>query len=62
MLETLYWTMMEELESFYDLADKVEPFEPDYTDEFIEYMEESVRQSRINHAKAIESARHIIIF
>jgi hypothetical protein len=54
--------MMEELESFYDLADKVEPFEPDYTDEFVRYMEESVRQSRINHAKAIESARHIIIF
>ena len=53
---------MEEFKSFYDLADKVEPFEPDYTDEFIEYMEESIRQSRINQAKAIESAKKIIIF
>ena len=53
---------MEECKSFYDLAEKVESFEPDYTDEFIEYMEESIRQSIINEARAIESASKIIIF
>jgi hypothetical protein len=54
--------MMEETKSFFDLAEKVEPFEPDYTEEFIEYMKESVRQSRKMAAEALESARGIIIF
>ena len=48
--------------SIFDLAEKAEPFEPDYTDEFIEYMKESVRQSKKMSAEALESARDIIIF
>jgi hypothetical protein len=54
--------MMEETKSFFDLAEKVEPFEPDYTEEFVEYMKESVRQSRKMAAEALESARDIVIF
>ena len=53
---------MEETKSFFDLAEKVEPFEPDYTEEFVEYMKESVRQSRKMAAEALESARDIVIF
>lgn len=53
---------MEEAKSFFDLAEKVEPFEPDYTEEFVEYMKESVRQSRKMAAEALESARDIVIF
>ena len=53
---------MEETKSFFDLAEKVEPFEPDYTEEFVEYMKESVRQSRKMAAEALESSRHIFIF
>ena len=54
--------MVEETKSFFDLAERVEPFEPDYTDEFIEYMKESVRQSRKMLSEALESSRDIIIF
>ena len=55
---------MEECKSFYDLADKVEPWNPskEFLEDFQKYMEESIRQSRINHAKAIESASKNIIF
>jgi hypothetical protein len=53
---------MEEVKSFYELAEKVEPFEPDYTDEFSKYMEESIRQSKKMAAEALISARDIIIF
>lgn len=56
--------VMEECKGFYDLAEKVEPWNPskEFLEEFQKYMEESIRQSRINEARAIESARHIIIF
>ena len=54
--------MVEETKSFFDLAEKVAPFEPDYTEEFVEYMKESVRQSRKMAAEALESARDIVIF
>lgn len=56
--------VMEECKSFYDLAEKVEPWNPsrEFLEEFQKYMKESIRQSRINEARAIESARHIIIF
>lgn len=53
---------MEEVKSFYEFAEKVEPFEPDYTDEFSKYMEESIRQSKKMAAEALISARDIIIF
>ena len=55
---------MEELKSFYDLAEEVTPctFSEEFLREFSEYMEESIRQSRINSAKAFISARDIIIF
>ena len=55
---------MEELKSFYDLADKVESWNisKEFMDEFSKYMRESIRQSRINMAKAIESASKIFIF
>lgn len=59
---------MEELKSFFDLAREqggtVEPWSPseEFMREFSAYMEESIRQSRINAAKAFESARHIFIF
>jgi len=54
--------MVEETKSFFDLAEKVEPFETDYTEEFVEYMKESVRQSKKMAAEALESSRHIFIF
>ena len=55
---------MEEFKSFYDLAEKVEPWNPskEFLEEFQKYMEESIRQSRINAAKAFISSRDIIIF
>ena len=56
--------VMEECKSFYDLAEKVEPWNPskEFLEEFQKYMEESIRQSIINEARAIESASKIIIF
>lgn len=55
---------MEEFKSFYDLAEKVEPWNPskEFLEDFQKYMEESIRQSIINEARAIESASKIIIF
>lgn len=55
---------MEKFKSFYELADKVEPWNPskEFLEDFSKYMEESIRQSRINMARAIESAKEIIIF
>ncbi len=53
---------MEDIKGFEDIAEKVEPFNPTYTDEFCEYMEKSIRESKINAAKALISARDIIIF
>jgi hypothetical protein len=59
---------MEKFKTFEDLAEESggtittwDPGEEFYKD-FCKYMEESVRQSRINAAKALESAREIIIF
>ena len=56
--------MMEKVETFYDLADKIEPWElsEEFMEDFRKYMEESIRQSRINEAKAIESASKVFIF
>ena len=56
--------MMEKFKSFYDLAEKVEPWEPskEFLEDFRKYMEESVRQSRINMTKAIEESKKIFIF
>lgn len=60
--------MMEETKSFEELAREqggtVTPceFSEEFLRDFQAYMEESIRQSRLNHARAIESARHIIIF
>ena len=56
--------VMEECKSFYDLAENVEPWNPskEFLEEFQKYMEESIRQSIINEARAIESASKIIIF
>ncbi len=55
---------MEECKSFYDLAEKVESWNPtsEFLEDFQKYMEESIRQSIINEARAIESASKIIIF
>lgn len=55
---------MEEFKTFYDLAEKVETWNPseEFLEDFSRYMEESIRQSRINMAKAIESASKIFIF
>ena len=59
---------MEKLKTFEDLVKEmggtITPYDPgeEFYREFCAYMEESIRQSRINHAKALESARDIIIF
>lgn len=55
---------MEEFKSFYDLADKVEPWNPskEFMEEFSEYMEESIRQSKKMAAEALISSRDIVIF
>lgn len=59
---------MEETKSFYDLAREqggtIEPWNPseEFMRDFCEYMEESIKQSRINLQKAIESSKKIIIF
>jgi hypothetical protein len=55
---------MEKFKSFYDLADKVEPWNPskEFMEEFSKYMEESIRQSKKMAAEALISARDIVIF
>ena len=58
---------MEKVKSFEDLVREqggtITPWEPDeeFIREFQEYMEKSVRESRLNHARAVEEARNIII-
>lgn len=54
---------MEETLNFEDLAEKVEPWTPseEFIKDFQEYMEKSVRESRLNEARAWLSARDIII-
>ena len=53
---------LQKIKTFYDLAEKIEPFDPPYTEDFQKYMEESIRQSRENAAQAELSAREIYIF
>ena len=59
---------MEKFKTFEDLAREqggiIEPWIPseEFLRDYKAYMEESIRQSRINAAKALESARNIIIF
>jgi YesN/AraC family two-component response regulator len=59
---------MEKFKTFKDLAEEIggtiTPWEPgeEFLRDFEEYMKESIRQSRINEAKALESAKNIIIF
>ena len=59
---------MEETKSFEDLAREqggtIEPWNPseEFLRDFQAYMEESVRQSRLNQARAIIEASKIIIF
>jgi hypothetical protein len=59
---------MEKFKTFEDLVEEMggtittwEPSE-EFLRDFEEYMKESIRQSRINEAKALESAKNIIIF
>ena len=55
---------MEEIKGFEDIADKVEPWTPseEFLRDFQKYMENSIRESKINAAKALISARDIVIF
>lgn len=58
---------MEKIKTFEDIVREqggtITPWELDeeFTKEFEEYMKKSVQESRLNHARAIESARNIII-
>jgi hypothetical protein len=54
---------MEETLGFEDIAEHIEPWSPseEFLRDFQAYMEESVRQSRLNEANAWLSARDIII-
>ena len=59
---------MEKFKTFEDLVEEmggtITPWEPgeEFLRDFEEYMKESIRQSRINEAKAIKSARDIFIY
>ena len=59
---------MEKIKTFEDIVREqggtITPWEPseEFIRDFQEFMEESIRQSRLNHARAIEEARKIIIF
>lgn len=59
---------MEEVKTFEDLVREqggtITPWEPseEFIRDFQAFMEESIRQSRLNHARAIEETRKIIIF
>jgi hypothetical protein len=53
---------MEDFKSFFDLADEITPFNPPYTEEFCEFMEESIRESKRMQAEALRTAKEIIIF
>ena len=52
---------MEDTLSFEELATKVESFDPPYTEEFREYVQKSINESRKAHAEAIRSISNIII-
>lgn len=59
---------MEKFKTFEDLVEEmggtITPWEPgeEFLRDFEEYMKESIRQSRLNHARVIEEAKKIIIF
>ena len=59
---------MEKFKTFEDLVEEmggtITPWEPseEFLRNFEEYMKESIRQSRINEARAIKSARDIFIY
>ncbi len=59
---------MEKFKTFEDLVEEmggtITPWEPgeEFLRDFEEYMKESIRQSRINEARAIKSARDIFIY
>ena len=59
---------MEKAKTFEELVKEqggtITPWEPtkEFLEEFEKFMKESIRQSNINHAKAIEEASKIIIF
>ena len=59
---------MEKFKTFEDLVEEmggtITPWEPseEFLRYFEEYMKESIRQSRINEARAIKSARDIFIY
>lgn len=53
--------MTKECSSFYNLADKIEPFNPPYTEEFCKVMEKSIMESKLNKIKALKSANDIFI-
>ena len=53
--------IMEDTLSFENMAIECKPFDPPYTEEFRQYMQESVNASRKAHAEAIRSTSNIII-
>jgi hypothetical protein len=52
---------MEDTLSFEDMATECKPFEPTYTEEFRQYMQESVNASRKAHAEAVQSISNIFM-
>ena len=56
---------MEQTKSFFELAEdqgsEITVFEPDYTSEFKDFLEESIRQSDSANRAAITSASSVVI-
>lgn len=52
---------MGKVPSFEELATKIESFEPPYTEEFRQYIENSIAESRRADAEANGSAAKVII-
>lgn len=52
---------MEKVPSFEELAINIESFEPPYTEEFRQYIEESIAKSKQADAEANRSAAKIVI-
>lgn len=52
---------MEDTLSFEDMAIECKPFEPSYTEEFRQYMQKSIEESRKAHVEAVQSISNIII-
>lgn len=49
------------METFEELAEKSEPFTPQYTEEFRKYIEDSIAKSKRDEAIAIETASKMFI-